>query len=68
MDPFNRWDVFLLMAATYVAVISLVRLMRHRRDELVTQVREQIRVEQERRAAAEQRAAKKQKEQNRDAA
>ena len=68
MEFIDRWDLFLLFVATYVAVVSLVRLMRNRRDELVTQVRGQIRAEQLRRAEAEKRAAKKQRERNRDAA
>ena len=38
----DRWDMVLLAVAGYVAVLSLVRLMARRRNELVKQVREQI--------------------------
>ncbi|MEM9657466.1 MAG: hypothetical protein AAF961_03810 [Planctomycetota bacterium] len=38
----DAWYVLLILAAAYVAVVSLVRLMATRRDELVEQVREQI--------------------------
>jgi hypothetical protein len=46
----DRWDVLLALVAAYVAVVSLVRLMTNRRNELVTKIREEI-VKQ--RAAAE---------------
>jgi hypothetical protein len=38
----DRWDVLIVAVAAYVAVMTLVRLMTHRRDELVGQVRQQI--------------------------
>jgi hypothetical protein len=38
----DRWDVLILAVAAYVAVMTLVRLMAHRRNELVGQVRQQI--------------------------
>ena len=38
----DRWDLLLLAAAGYVAVLSLVRLMARRRNELVDEVRGQI--------------------------
>jgi hypothetical protein len=59
----DRWDTLLLIAAGYIAVVSLVRLMVNRRNELVAKVREEI-VKQ--RAAAAQ--AAEQAEQNQDAA
>jgi len=37
----DRWDVLIIAAASYVAVVSLVRLMAVRRNQLVEQVREQ---------------------------
>ena len=46
----DRWDVFLFIMAGYVAVLSLVRLMAHRRNELVTKIRDEI---ARQRAAAE---------------
>ena len=42
MDP---WEIALWLVATYVAVVSLVRLMAHHRDRLVDRLREQLRSE-----------------------
>lgn len=33
--PWGWWDIGLLIAAAYIAVISLVRLMARRRDKLL---------------------------------
>lgn len=38
----DRWDVIVILIAGYVAVVSLVRLMAKRRNELVDQVRDQL--------------------------
>jgi hypothetical protein len=38
----DRWDVFIILAAGYVAVMTLVRLMARRRNQVLEQVREQI--------------------------
>lgn len=38
----DRWDVLIVAVAAYIAVMALVRLMAHRRNELVSQVRQQI--------------------------
>lgn len=46
----DRWDIFLVCVAGYVSVVSLVRLMAHRRDELVAKIRAEI---DKQRAAAE---------------
>ncbi len=35
MAGLNGWEVVLLIVATYVAVVSLVRLMARRRDKLL---------------------------------
>lgn len=51
------WEIALLVAAGYVAVSSLVRLMRERRDVLTADMRRQIEAEQ-RRLAAEKRQTK----------
>jgi len=48
----DRWDVLIIAAASYVAVVSLVRLMAVRRNQLVEQVREQI--DQQRQLATQQ--------------
>ncbi len=42
MDGMTRTDMILLAFAAYVAVMALVRLMRRRRDELVTDVQRQV--------------------------
>jgi hypothetical protein len=46
----DRWDVLLAAAATYVAVVSLVRLMANRRNELVARIKQEV---AKQRAAAE---------------
>ncbi len=38
----DRWDIVMIAAAGYIAVISLVRLMARRRNQLVEQVRQQM--------------------------
>jgi hypothetical protein len=60
----DRWDVLLAAAATYVAVVSLVRLMANRRNELVVKIREEI--AKQRAAAAA--AAEAAEQSDRDAA
>jgi len=42
MDWMTRTDAFLLAMAGFVAVMSLVRLMRKRHEEVVAGVRQQI--------------------------
>lgn len=39
MDP---WDIVIIAAAGYVAVVSLVRMMASRRNELINHVRQQL--------------------------
>ncbi len=58
------WDLILLAVAAYVAVMSLVRLMRARRDQLVADVQWQVKAHKQQARAAE---AEKEPE-NRDAA
>lgn len=48
----DRWDVVLLIIGALVAVSSLVRLMRARRDLLVGQVKRQFEEHRRREAAA----------------
>jgi hypothetical protein len=38
----DRWDVFIILAAGYVAVMALVRLMARRRNQALEQIREEI--------------------------
>jgi hypothetical protein len=41
MDGLDRWDVLVLIAAGYLAVMALVRMMAARRSELVGRIRAQ---------------------------
>ena len=38
----DGWDIVLLMAAAYVAVSALVRLMLRRRDQMLDELRRQV--------------------------
>jgi hypothetical protein len=60
----DRWDVLLAAVATYVAVVSLVRLMANRRNELVAK----IKIEVAKQRAAAEAAAEAAEEAERDAA
>lgn len=42
MDVLGRSDIILLAIATYFAVMTLVRLMQRRRDQLVSDVQRQV--------------------------
>jgi hypothetical protein len=42
MEWLSRSDIILLAIAAYVAVMTLVRLMQRRRDELVADVQQQV--------------------------
>jgi hypothetical protein len=48
----DRWDVLIVVVAAYISVVSLVRLMAHRRDELVVKIRDEIAKQQAAAAAA----------------
>ena len=50
---FDGWDITLLLIASYVAVVSLVRLMLHNRDALTKQFRKELDAEKIRRAEEE---------------
>lgn len=56
----DRWDLLIIVAAGYVAVMSLTRLMVWRRNELVAQAREQV--------VSQMKKKKKQKKSDRNAA
>jgi hypothetical protein len=60
MQWFSRSDIILLLVAGYIAVITLVRLMRRRRDEVVADVQRQV--------EAHRRDKKRQPTKSRDAA
>jgi hypothetical protein len=42
MHWLSRSDIILLLVAAYVAVMTLVRMMKRRRDELVADVHRQV--------------------------
>jgi hypothetical protein len=42
MDWLSRSDIILLVFAAYVAVMTLVRLMQRRRDQLISEVQQQV--------------------------
>jgi hypothetical protein len=48
----DRWDVLVVIVAGYVAVVTLVRLMTNRRNELVAKIRDEIAKQQAATAAA----------------
>jgi hypothetical protein len=47
MGWLDRWDVVLLLIAAYVAVMSLVRMMTRRRDQVVADVERQLKAQRE---------------------
>jgi hypothetical protein len=48
----DRWDVLIIFVAAYVSVVSLVRLMTGRRNELIGKIRNEIAKQRTRGAAA----------------
>jgi heme exporter protein D len=38
----DRWDVLLAAFATYVAIVSLVRLMANRHNEVLAKIRDEL--------------------------
>lgn len=64
MDNLSGSDVIILAIAAYVAIVTLVRLMQHRRDEVVARLQLEVAQEQRRqRSAAQQEQRKKAMEQ-----
>lgn len=64
----DTWDWALLGAASYVGVMTLVRMMRARRDQVVQHLREQVQHERERQQAEAQQQKSKQAEKSKHAA
>ena len=60
MSNLSGWDVGILAIAGYVAIVMLVRLMRHRRDQIVSRLQAQVAYEQECKRNAERREKQKQ--------
>ncbi len=61
----DRWDAILIIIAAYVSIISLVRLMANRRNDLVAKIRDEI-VRQ--RATAKSKLPETPEQQDQDAA
>ena len=59
MMDLDGWSVAIALAAVYVAIVSLVGLMRRRRDALIEDLLQQVEIERLRRKA-------RQREQERD--
>ncbi len=38
----DRWDIIIILVAGYVAVMTLVRLMSNRHNQMLVQIREQL--------------------------
>jgi hypothetical protein len=55
MAEMNAWDVAILLVAAYIAVLTLVRLMRGRRDVVVAQLQTEVAAQQERKRAERRR-------------
>jgi len=52
MSNLGVWDVIVLIMAAYFAVVTLVRLLWHRRDEVMTHYRRLVETERKRKKAA----------------
>ena len=46
MAEMNAWDVAILLVAAYIAVLTLVRLMRRRRDAVIAQLHTEVAAQQ----------------------
>ena len=53
MENMDAWDVALLVAAGYLALVTLVRLMIRRRDQMMEEFRREMKKEKRRREAEE---------------
>jgi len=58
----DAWDVALLVAAGYVAVVELVRLMIRRRDQMLAQFRREMRAGRRAKRTAEKQPVRQQDE------
>ena len=60
MSNLSGWDLLILAIAAYIAMVTLVRLMRRRRDEEVARLQVQVAVQLRRKRAAERQERKQQ--------
>lgn len=68
MEWISRADIVLLLIATYVAVMALVRMMQRRHDELVADVKRQVEAHRKRPHKPPKTSENKTNDQNRGAA
>jgi hypothetical protein len=68
MQAWSVTDWVLLGGAAYIAIVTLVRLMRRRRDELVADLTQQAEFEQARRRLLKKREKTRMKDEKRRAA
>ncbi len=64
----DRWDILIIAAAAYVAVMTLVRLMTARRNHLVDHVRQQVEQQREQQKRAQPSTAEETDQNDRGAA
>ena len=50
----DRWSIALWVVAGYIAVVALMRLMAHKRSQVMAQFRDEVEKEKRRRNAAKQ--------------
>ncbi len=58
----NFWEFALFCAAAYVAIVTLVRVMRRKRDDLLDELAQEAEAEQQRLRAEEQMEKRRQKQ------
>jgi hypothetical protein len=56
MAKMSLWDVAVLLVAAYLSIVTLVRLMRFRRDQLIAKLQAEVAAEQKRKRDRERRA------------
>ena len=59
----DAWNVALLLAAAYVAITALIRLMIRRRNEMMEKFRHEVEKEKRRREAEQARSSKPRRDQ-----
>ena len=55
MNGLDAWDLAILAVAAYISVVTLVRMMRRRREGLVDNLMEQVKVEKQKLAEKNER-------------
>ncbi len=57
----SNWDLILLVVAGYIAVVSLVKLMRRRRDDVYRELEAEVERERERKSREEREARRRER-------